>query len=100
MNQFVAIVIVAIGLLLAPNTKWSPWDRSQPPWTDFLFAMDTHSKRTIFNPTKSRSHISQQFRVRSVLHFIQRICALLDNTFIPIANDLFQLRLPALREAS
>jgi len=103
--------MIAIGLFLAPNAKWSPWDRSQPPWTDFLFAMDTHSNRTIFNPTKSRSHISQQFRVpveiaygelslRSVLHFIQRICALLDNTFIPIANDLFQLRLPALREAS
>jgi hypothetical protein len=106
-KQFVAIVLIAIGLLLALNTKWSPWDRSQPPWTDFLFTMDTDSERAIFKPTKGRPDVSQQVRVaveiayrqlslRGVLYFIQRICALLDNDSIPIANDLFQLRLPAL----
>jgi hypothetical protein len=69
--------------------------------------MDTNAKRTIFNPTKSRPDVSQQARVaveiaygelslRGILYFIQRICALLDNDSIPIANDLFQLRLPAL----
>jgi hypothetical protein len=26
-RQFVAIVTLAIGLFLAPNTKCSPWDR-------------------------------------------------------------------------
>jgi hypothetical protein len=108
-KYFVAIVMIAIGILLATDAKRSPRNRSQPAWTDFLFAMDTDSKRTIFNATKSRPDVSQKVRVtveiaygevslRSVLYFIQRIRALLDNDSISIANDLFQLRLPAHQE--
>jgi hypothetical protein len=69
--------------------------------------MNTDSERSIFNPAKSRQDVSQQRRVavqiaygqltlRGVLCFIQRICALLYDDSIAIANNLFQLRLPAL----
>jgi hypothetical protein len=61
-KHFVALATIAIGLLLAADTKWSPWDRSEPLWADLLFAMDTDPKRTLFDPTKSRPHVSQQVR--------------------------------------
>jgi hypothetical protein len=97
--------MIVISLLLAPDTKWCPWDRSKPLWTDLLFAMDTDPKRTLFDPTKGRSHISQQARfaveiayrelpLGSVSHLIQRVCALLDNDSIPVPNDSFQFGLP------
>jgi hypothetical protein len=108
-KHFLAIVMIAIGLLLALDTKGSPWDRSEPLWTDLLVAMGTDPKRTLFYPTKSRPHASQQVRVavkmayrkvslRSVLYFIQRICTLLDNDSIPVENDLLQLCLPAFED--
>jgi hypothetical protein len=105
-KHFVAIVMIAIGPLLAPDTKWSPRDCSEPLWADLLFAMNTDPKRTLFYPTKSRPHVSQQVRfaveisyrevpLGRVLHFIQRICALLDSNSVTVPNDFFQLRVLA-----
>jgi hypothetical protein len=102
-KHFVAIVMIAIGMLLALDTKLRPWNRGEPFWTNFLFAMDTDSKRIIFNPAKSRSDVSQQVRfsieiayrelsLRGVLDFIQRVCAFLDNDSIAVTNAVFQLR--------
>jgi hypothetical protein len=106
-KQFVAMIMPAIFQLLAQNAKGSTGHRSQPLCTDLLLAADTDYKRSNFNPTKSRPDVSQQVRVaveiaygqlslRSVLYFIQGICTLLYDDSIPIANDMFQLCLPAL----
>jgi hypothetical protein len=65
--------------------------------------MDADPKRTLFDPTKSRPHVSQQVRfaveiayrevpLGRVLHFIQRICALLDSNSVTVPNDFLQLR--------
>jgi hypothetical protein len=69
--------------------------------------MDANSKGTIVNTTKSRPDISQQCRVAievpygqlslgSTLNVIERVGAFFYNDSIPIANDPFQLHLPAL----
>jgi hypothetical protein len=69
--------------------------------------MCTDSETIVSNPPKSRPDLSQHVRFAveiayrevalcSVLYFIQRIGALLNNDSISVPNDCFQLRLLAL----
>jgi len=106
-KDLVAIIMIAVGLLLAVDAKWSPRNGNQPLGSDFLFTVHTDSERTILNTAQSRADISQQVRFavkisycevsfRGVLYFIQFIRALLNHDSIATADDLFQFRLSVL----
>lgn len=97
-EHVIAIVVIAIGLFLTLDAESSPRYRSQAFRTDLLLAVEADAERTFFQATKRRSHIAEQMRLAvqvadcelafgSVLHFIQRIGALLDSYCITVAND-------------
>jgi len=103
-ERFCCFVLVAVGSLLALDTKRRPWHCGEAFWTDRPFALGTGSKAAVANAQQGGFHVAQQIELTvqvlnrqiecgRVLKLINLIRTLLDRDVVSLSRRLNQFGL-------